>query len=74
MAVNPAGEIAITGSRMGITGDVAFKLSPAGELAGDFTCDRMSIQRVAIDEAGALYVGGFRLRNGAFDAVMAAFD
>ncbi len=74
MAVNPAGEIAITGSRMGATGDVAFKLSPAGELAGDFTCDRMTIHRVAIDEAGALYLGGYRFRNGAYDAVMTAFD
>ena len=72
-SINQAGEIAITGTNKQTHRDTAFKLSPAGELAGTVNCERLSISRVALDEAGALYLGGFHFRNGAYDAVMAAF-
>ncbi|HEY0137134.1 MAG TPA: PQQ-binding-like beta-propeller repeat protein [Nannocystis sp.] len=71
--INQSGEIAIIGTSKATHRDTAFKLSPAGELASTVTCERVFISQVVLDEAGALYLGGSHFRNGAYDAVMAAF-
>lgn len=74
LTINAAGEIAIVGTDKETHRDVAFAMSPTRELIGEVVCERMTMQRVAIDPGGGLYVGGYHFRNGAYDAVMTAFD
>lgn len=72
LAMNAAGEVALIGHPTEGPGTQMITLDAAGEAAVVRGCTGASVQHVAIDADGAVYVAGYVSVN--FDAWAAAFD
>lgn len=70
-AMNEAGEVVLVGSAVEGPGTPIVTLDAKGAPAAVRTCDDAASYRVAIDEAGAVYVSGF-VQSG--DLALRAFD